>query len=315
MSLSRLGSLGLTVTCSVRGFGSARFFDTSKSAAAAAAVSGRAFHVSVRKQKQQAPGPSVLVERHGSICSIGINRPEARNAVNLETGRQLVEAFKTFEGDSSLTAAVFHGIGGHFCAGFDLKELCHQREALDIKQDVTKGPGPMGPSRMQFTKPVIAAVSGYAVAGGLELSLLADLRVMEESAITGVFCRRFGVPLIDGGTVRLPQLIGLSRALDLILTGRPVGAQEALHFGIANRVVPDGKGLECALDLAERISCFPQECLRADRSSAYHSVFDAPSFTEAMQFEFDNAKHVLLSEAIAGADKFASGIGKGGKFF
>ncbi|MBN3294493.1 ECHM protein, partial [Polypterus senegalus] len=413
MSLSRLGPLGLTVTCTVRGFGSARFFDTSKSAAAAA-VSGRAFHASVWKLKQRAPGPSVLVERHGSICSIGINRPEARNAVNLETGRQLVEAFKTFEGDSSLTAAVFHGIGGHFCAGFDLKELCHQREALDVEQDVTKGPGPMlggpnhyritevkamtekvvecgggpaeppknhrkqrmepgtlqdqnntrkrhqfcsdftfldlhshlcpvrclpylhipslkaappppyaswsdlanpGPSRMQFTKPVIAAVSGYAVAGGLELSLLADLRVMEESAITGVFCRRFGVPLIDGGTVRLPQLIGLSRALDLILTGRPVGAQEALHFGIANRVVPDGKGLECALDLAERISCFPQECLRADRSSAYHSVFDAPSFTKAMQFEFDNAKHVLLSEAITGADKFSSGIGKGGKFF
>ncbi|KAG2458269.1 MFPA protein, partial [Polypterus senegalus] len=132
---------------------------------------------------------------------------------------------------------------------------------------------------------------------------------------TCVFSLPLGVPLIDGGTVRLPQLIGLSRALDLILTGRPVGAQEALHFGIANRVVPDGKGLECALDLAERISCFPQECLRADRSSAYHSVFDAPSFTKAMQFEFDNAKHVLLSEAITGADKFSSGIGKGGKFF
>uniref|UniRef100_A0A6I8NDY5 Bone morphotic protein 6 n=1 Tax=Ornithorhynchus anatinus TaxID=9258 RepID=A0A6I8NDY5_ORNAN len=183
----------------------------------------------------------VVTKVQGTILTIGINRPEVRNAVNQETAQQLLQAFTAFEENSSLTVAVLHGLGGNFCAGYDLKELAHNSTTLKLEQDVTRGPGPMGPSRMQFSKPVIAAVSGYAVAGGLELSLLADLRVVEQSAVLGVFCRRFGVPLIDGGTVRLPRLIGLSRALDLILTGRPIGASEAYEFGLANRVVPDGQ--------------------------------------------------------------------------
>nr|XP_016850649.1 PREDICTED: bone morphogenetic protein 6 [Anolis carolinensis] len=184
---------------------------------------------------------NVITEIHGTIMAIGINRPEIRNAVDQETAKLLVQAFKSFEEDRSLTVAVLHGLGGNFCAGYDLKELADNPSSVKLEQDVTKGPGPMGPSRMTFSKPVIAAVSGYAVAGGLELSLLADLRVVEESAVFGVFCRRFGVPLIDGGTVRLPKLIGLSRAMDLILTGRPVSAQEAYQFGLANRIVPNGQ--------------------------------------------------------------------------
>lgn len=254
---------------------------------------------------------NVITERHGTIMTIGINRPEARNAVNPQTASELLQAFQSFEKDPSLTAAVFHGIGGNFCAGYDLKELAKNPSSHSFELDATKNPSPMGPARMQFSKPVIAAVSGYAVAGGLELSLLADLRVAEESAIFGVFCRRFGVPLIDGGTVRLPQLIGLSRALDLILTGRSVGAREALEFGIANRVVPDGQALKCAIELAEQISAFPQACMRADRTSAYHSTFDAASFPKAMQFEIDNATNVL-AESVRGAQKFSSGEGRGG---
>ncbi|XP_072267835.1 enoyl-CoA hydratase EchA19-like isoform X2 [Pyxicephalus adspersus] len=261
----------------------------------------------------QSGNMNVITERHGSILTIGINRPEARNAVNPETAAQLVQAFNEFEKDPSLTAAVLHGLGGNFCAGFDLKEIAHNANSLKIEPDVAKGPGPMGPSRMQFSKPVIAAVSGYAVAGGLELSLLADLRVAEESATFGVFCRRFGVPLIDGGTVRLPQLIGLSRALDLILTGRPVKAQEAYEFGLANRIVPDGQGLKCAIELAEKISFFPQKCMQADRASAYYSTFDAANFTDAMQYEFDNGAKVLTEESVAGASRFSAGEGRKGK--
>uniref|UniRef100_A0A8D0GU43 Uncharacterized protein n=1 Tax=Sphenodon punctatus TaxID=8508 RepID=A0A8D0GU43_SPHPU len=260
-----------------------------------------------------APGYNVVTERHGTITTIGINRPEARNAVNQETAALLLQAFTSFEEDRSLTAAVLYGIGGNFCAGYDLKELAHSPTSIKLEQDVTKGPGPMGPSRMKFSKPVIAAVSGYAVAGGLELSLLADLRVVEESAVFGVFCRRFGVPLIDGGTVRLPKLIGLSRALDLILTGRPVGAQEAYEFGLANRIVPNGQALQYAIELAEQISAFPQECMHGDRNSAYYGVFDASSFTEAMQFEFDTGVQVLLKESVPGAKKFSLGYGRGGK--
>ncbi|XP_058878663.1 uncharacterized protein zgc:101569 isoform X6 [Acipenser ruthenus] len=188
---------------------------------------------STSTQKREAAKQNVVAETHGSIMAIGINRPEARNAVNQETAQQLLETFTSFEKDPSLTAAVFHGIG---------------------------------------------------------------------------------VPLIDGGTVRLPHLIGLSRALDLILTGRPVSAQEALAFGIANRVVPDGQAFQHAMELAEQISTFPQQCLRADRLSAYHSTFDASSFSEAMQFEFDHSKHVILKEAVPGANKFSSGTGRGGAF-
>ncbi|XP_019745742.1 uncharacterized protein LOC109527949 isoform X6 [Hippocampus comes] len=186
-------------------------------------------------------GETVVSERRGPVLTVAINRPEARNAVNRETARRLLEELEAFEREPASKVAVLHGVGGNFCAGYDLKELANGAAALKLEQDVTKGSGPMGPSRLQFSKPLIAAIGGFAVAGGLELALLADLRVVEESAVMGVFCRRFGVPLIDGGTVRLPRLIGLSRALDLILTGRPIGAQEALAYGLANRVVPDGQ--------------------------------------------------------------------------
>ncbi|KAL8182504.1 UNVERIFIED_CONTAM: hypothetical protein K2H54_057341 [Gekko kuhli] len=201
--------------------------------------------------------------------TIGINRPEARNAVNQEVAQLLCRAFQSFEEDSSLTVAVLHGLGGNFCAGYDLKELARNPTSIKLEQDVRKGPGPMGPSRMRFSKPVIAAVSGYAVAGGLELSLLADLRVVEESAVFGVFCRRFGVPLIDGGTVRLPKLIGLSRALDLILTGRPVSAQEAYHFGLANRIVPSSQGAQLFTSLA-----FLQFGVESGRIRSFLSVME-----------------------------------------
>lgn len=258
-------------------------------------------------------GQTVVTERRGSVVTVGINRPEVRNAVNQETARRLLEELEAFDRDPGLNVAVLHGKGGNFCAGYDLKELANHSPKLE--QDVTKGPGPMGPSRLELSKPLIAAVSGFAVAGGLELALLADLRVVEESAIMGVFCRRFGVPLIDGGTVRLPRLIGLSRALDLILTGRPVGAQEALAYGLANRVVPDGQALQAAVELAEQISSFPQLCLRADRSSAIYSCYDAPSFTQAMQYEVNHGVSVIQSEAVPGATKFTTGVGRGGKFF
>nr|XP_015210406.1 PREDICTED: carnitinyl-CoA dehydratase-like isoform X1 [Lepisosteus oculatus] len=277
-------------------------------------ITVKPFSASSRKGQAAAAPERVVAERKGPVLTVGINRPEVRNAVDRETARQLLGHFEAFEEDSSLAAAVLYGVGGNFCSGYDLKELAHHSASIKLEQDVTKGPGPMGPSRMQLSKPVIAAVSGYAVAGGLELALLADLRVMEESAIVGVFCRRFGVPLIDGGTVRLPRLIGLSRALDLILTGRAVGAREALAFGLANRVVPDGEALQAALALAKEISEFPQQCLRADRASAYHSAFDAPCFSQALQFELDHSRHVILEEAVAGAKKFDSGTGRGGTF-
>lgn len=259
-------------------------------------------------------GQTVVSERRGTVVTVAINRPEARNAVNQETAGRLLEELEAFDRDPDLNVAVLYGKGGNFCAGYDLKELANHTASLKLEQDVTKGPGPLGPSRMQLSKPLIAAVDGFAVAGGLELALLADLRVVEESAVMGVFCRRFGVPLIDGGTVRLPRLIGLSRALDLILTGRPIGAQEALSYGLANRVVPNGQALQAALQLAEQISSFPQQCLRADRSSAIYSCYDAPSFTQAMQYEVDNGGPVIQTESVAGATRFSSGSGRGGKF-
>lgn len=267
-----------------------------------------------RGDTKAAPGQSVVSERRGAVVTVAINRPEARNAVNQATAWRLLEELEAFDRDPDLSVAVLHGKGGNFCAGYDLKELANHTDSLKLEQDVTKGPGPLGPSRLQLSKPLIAAVSGYAVAGGLELALLADLRVVEESAVMGVFCRRFGVPLLDGGSVRLPRLIGLSRALDLILTGRPVGAQEALAYGLANRVVPDGQALEAALQLAEQISSFPQQCLRADRSSAFYSCYDAQTFTQAMQFEMDNGFPVVPSESVAGAARFSSGAGRGGTF-
>lgn len=218
------------------------------------------------------------------------------------------------------------GANGTFCAGFDLHEVA-KYESQSESDGTYNGPrishhsrvegrnmGPIGPSRMQINKPVIAAVAGYAVAGGLELSLIADIRVAEEDAVFGVFCRRWGVPLIDGGTVRLQAIIGLGRAMDMILTGRGVGAQEALSMGLANRVVPRGKGVEEALGIARQLVSFPQGCINVDRASCYNAAYNAASFEEALAFEYDRGIEVIESESVKGAKRFRDGAGRHGKF-
>lgn len=221
---------------------------------------------------------SVEVETQGRVTLVTLHRPDVRNAVDANTARALHAAFVAFDQDAQADVAVFHGAGGHFCAGWDLQSGARLladgvapealAQSLDFAPDAVHPPGPMGPSRLQLTKPVIAAIEGAAVAGGMELALWCDLRVMAEDAYMGVFCRRFGVPLIDGGTVRLPRLVGLSHALDLILTGRKVEADEALRMGLCNRVVPAGQALQAALALAHTLTAFPQATLRADRASA-----------------------------------------------
>jgi enoyl-CoA hydratase len=253
----------------------------------------------------------VLTETDGPVTIITINRPEVRNAVNRPTAEALAEAFRRVEADPAARAAVLTGAGGHFCAGADLKSIA---VAVDtVNRIAADGDGPMGPTRMVFAKPVIAAVAGYAVAGGLELALMCDLRVAEETAVFGVFCRRWGVPLIDGGTVRLPRLIGLSRALDMILTGRPVGAEEAMAMGLANRVVPPGAAVAEAVALARRIAAFPQNCLRSDRQSAYEQA--GMDFSGAMANEFRLGLATIQSgETVSGAGRFAGGDGRHGKF-
>jgi len=252
---------------------------------------------------------SVRLERADTVATIVMDRPEARNAVDGPAARALVEAFRAFEADDTLRVAVLWGAGGVFCAGADLKARATGR-GLRLAPD---GDGPMGPTRMAFTKPTIAAVEGYAVAGGLELSLMCDLRVASETAVFGVFCRRWGVPLLDGGTVRLPQLIGLSRALDLILTGRPVGAQEALSFGLANRVVPAGRAREEAEALAREIAAFPPRCVRSDRRSAWEGA--GLPLAAALANEFVLGKATADSgESQEGARRFAAGEGRHGKF-
>lgn len=253
----------------------------------------------------------VLTERDGPIFIVTINRPEKRNAVDRPTANALRAAFETFEADDSLKVAVLTGAGGNFCAGADLARVGDPERGNEVEPTGT-GPGPMGPSRMELSKPLIAAVAGYAVAGGLELALLADLRVAEESAVFGVFCRRWGVPLIDGGTVRLPRIIGQGRALDMILTGRPVKADEALAFGLANRVVADGTALAAAIALAKEIAAFPEMCMRADRVSAL-SQWDL-GFRDALVAEGKGGYPVLAAEAQAGAKRFAGGAGRHGKF-
>jgi enoyl-CoA hydratase len=250
---------------------------------------------------------SVQIERSGPITTVVLSRPEVRNAVDRRTAEELAEAFRAFDADPEALVGVLAGDHGQFCAGADLKAFAAGNGSR-VEPD---GDGPMGPSRMLLSKPVVAAISGYAVAGGLELALWCDLRVMEEDAVLGVFCRRWGVPLIDGGTVRLPRLIGLSRALDLILTGRPVGAQEALAMGLANRVVPHGQARQAAEELAREISRFPQACMRSDRRSAYEQ-FDV-SFHEAMANEFQHG-YGVLQEGISGAQRFAGGEGRHGSF-
>ena len=253
--------------------------------------------------------PAVRSETKGHVTTILLSRPSARNAVDRPTANALAEAFRAFEADAEARVAVLHGEGGTFCAGADLKGVARgEGNRID-----PEGDGPMGPSRMLLSKPVIAAVAGHAVAGGLELALLCDLRVVEEDAVFGVFCRRFGVPLIDGGTVRLPRLIGLSRALDLILTGRPVDAQEALAIGLANRVVPRGRSREEAEALAAEIARFPQATMRADRASAYESL--ALPLDEALANELRHGLGALeTGEALAGASAFQGGKGRHGAF-
>ncbi|CAG2171577.1 unnamed protein product, partial [Oppiella nova] len=256
--------------------------------------------------------PLVTIEKREDVTLIGINRPEKRNCVNRQTAGQLLQAFEDFDRDTTSRVAVLHGNGGTFCAGYDLQELS-QTDAT-VESLITRGPMVCilseddlnatvethlnGPTMMLTSKPIIGAIDGYAVAGGLELALLCDLRVVEESAIMGVFCRRFGVPLLDGGTVRLQRLVGLSRALDLILTGRPIEAKEALEFGLANRVVAIGTALGQAYNLAKSITKFPQECLKADRKSTYYAAYDSNSLDESLRYEFENGKHIITKESV-----------------
>ena len=253
--------------------------------------------------------PAVTTRIDGPVCTITLFRPKQRNAVDGPTALALRRAFEAFEADESLSVAVLHGGGGHFCAGADLAALGDPARSLVLDPN-GQGPGPMGPTRIDFRKPVIAAIEGYAVAGGLELALMCDLRVAARSATFGVFCRRWGVPLIDGGTIRLPRVVGMGRALDLILTGRAVPADEALAMGLANRVVDDGTALDAAQALARQIASFPQQCLRADRASAF-AQWDLP-LAEALQREGAGGHAAALAEGLAGAARFAAGAGRHG---
>lgn len=250
---------------------------------------------------------AVRVEGTGAVRTVVLDRPEVRNAVDGETAAELAAAFRAVDADEDVRAAVLWGTGGTFCAGADLTALAAGRgNRLD-----PGGDGPMGPTRLRLDTPVVAAVSGYAVAGGLELALWCDLRVVEEDATFGVFCRRWGVPLIDGGTVRLPRLIGRSRAMDMILTGRAVGAAEALSWGLANRVVPTGTARAAAEALAAELAALPATCLRSDRAS----VLDAEGLPEdeAMAVEFAHGLRVIASgETHTGATRFAAGAGRHG---
>jgi enoyl-CoA hydratase len=251
----------------------------------------------------------IRVERAGTVTTVVIDRPEVRNAVDPEHAAELYAAFTAFDADPEASVAVLYGEGGTFCAGADLKAVSAGR--FDVAAPEESDRGPMGPTRLRLSKPVIAAVAGHAVAGGLELALWCDLRVAEEDAIFGVFCRRWGVPLIDGGTVRLPRLIGTSRALDLILTGRPVPAPEAYGMGLVNRLVPAGRSRAAAEELAASLAAFPQACLRSDRAS----VLDQEGLDEpaALTTEIRHGMAVL-AEGLEGAARFAAGAGRHGSF-
>ena len=256
------------------------------------------------------PAPLVL-DRQPPLLIVRLNRPEVRNAVDGPTAAALADAFRAFDADPDLAVAILAGEGDHFCAGADLKAVAG--DPARINRLAPEGDGPMGPTRMRLSKPVISAVSGYCVAGGLELALWCDLRIADDTAVFGVFCRRFGVPLIDGGTVRLPRAIGMSRALDLILTGRPVAADEALQIGLANRVVRKEDLMTAARELALQIAAFPQACLRNDRLSAYEQwSLDEDA---ALGNEFSRGTHTLQSgETGAGAQRFTEGTGRHGTF-
>ncbi len=252
----------------------------------------------------------IRTERKDAVLTVILARPAARNAVDREHADGLANAFRAFEKDDSLSVAVLWGEGGTFCAGADLKAVAAGDADRANRLDAD-GDAPMGPSRMRLTKPVIAAIEGHAVAGGLELAAWCDLRVAAEGATLGVFCRRWGVPLIDGGTVRLPRIVGMGRALDLILTGRPVSAREAHGMGLVDRVAPDGHAREEAEKLAAEIARFPQACMRADRASVYEQ-WDL-SLDDAMRREFARGASVI-AEGIEGAKRFTGGAGRGGSF-
>jgi enoyl-CoA hydratase len=252
---------------------------------------------------------SVMVEKNGPITTVILSRPDVRNAVDRQTAQALADAFRAFDKDDEASVGVLFGDNGVFCAGADLKAMSDTAKANRVEP---VGDGPMGPSRMRLSKPVIAAVAGHAVAGGLELALWCDLRVVEKDAIFGVFCRRWGVPLIDGGTVRLPRLIGVGRALDLILTGRPVSAREAFNIGLANRIVENGHAREESEKLARRIAEFPQTCMLGDRMSVYEQ-WDL-TLDDAMANEFKHGQRSLAAGALDGARRFADGAGRHGSF-
>jgi enoyl-CoA hydratase len=263
---------------------------------------------------------TVRTEKLGFVTVVTLDRPEVRNAVDAATASALYEAFLAFEADAEARVAVFHGAHGHFCAGWDLQFGARMAQGpggasaladLDFMADDHQPLGPMGPSRLLLSKPVIAAVSGAAVAGGMELALWCDMRVVEEDAYFGVYCRRFGVPLIDGGTVRLPRLIGMGHAMDLILTGRKVEAAEAMQMGLANRMVAKGGARDAAIALAEQLAKFPQATMRADRMNAYEQWNH--SLPDALHLEWERSKG-RIADGIEGATRFAGGEGRHGKF-
>jgi enoyl-CoA hydratase/carnithine racemase len=251
---------------------------------------------------------AVRVERDGPVTTVILDRPEVRNAVDGPTAQALAAAMRAFDADPEASAAVLGGAGGTFCAGADLKSM----GGPAANRVSPEGDAPMGLSRLRLTKPVIAAIAGHAVAGGLELALWCDLRIAEEGAVLGVFCRRWGVPLIDGGTVRLPQIIGLGRALDLILTGRPVTATEAHQMGLVNRVVPAGQALAAARQLGREISRFPADCMRSDRLSALEGV--GLGEAEALENEFRRGVDTIRRTGLADVERFRAGSGRGGAF-
>jgi enoyl-CoA hydratase len=253
---------------------------------------------------------AVEVSQRGPVRIVRLDRPEVRNAVDGEHARALLEAFEAFEADADAAVAVLHGANGTFCSGADLRAAAEGTPWFVAPGE--DGTAPMGPSRLLLSKPVIAAVEGYAVAGGLELALWCDLRVADPGAVLGVFCRRWGVPLVDGGTVRLPRLIGLSRALDLILTGRPVEAAEALAMGLVNRVSEPGGAVAEAVALAEQLAAYPQLCLRHDRLAAYEQ--HGLPLDEAMAGEWRHGQVALEHETVPGARRFAAGAGRHGAF-
>jgi len=264
----------------------------------------------------------VQTAHQGPVTVVTLNRPDVRNAVDADTALALYDAFVAFEADTQARVAVFHGAHGHFCAGWDLQSAARALarsaqaagqmvDALAFSPQDHQARAPMGPTRLALSKPVIAAVSGAAVAGGMELALWCDMRVMEEDAYFGVYCRRFGVPLIDGGTVRLPRLIGMGHAMDLILTGRKVEADEARRMGLCNRVVATGGALDAALALATQLAAFPQATMLADRASAY-AQWDLP-MPEALHQEWVSGRQ-CLHEGLQGAARFAAGAGRHGKF-